>query len=213
MPPIKILIADDHQIVLEGFNSLLEKEDDIEVVGCASNGREALQIAKKHEIDVAVLDIEMPVLNGIETTKKLKQLNSDIKILILSMYNNSEFIKKLIAFGASGYILKNKGHEELVTAIHKIHAGDEFFGEEVTKTLLSGFKTPSPSDMVYSVKLSKRETDVLQLIGKGFSSPQISQELNIAKSTIETHRRNLIEKLGASSTKDLIRYALKNGYA
>jgi two-component system, NarL family, nitrate/nitrite response regulator NarL len=209
---INVIIADDHQIVLDGLKSLLEREKDICSVGEALNGIELLTLLEKKQADVAVIDIDMPRMNGIEATKEIKKLYPEVKVLILSMYNDNEYIRQLIETGASGYILKNKGKEELVNAIRKIATGGEYYGDAVVKTLIADIKKPrkSPSDV--SITLTKRETEVLELIAEGNSTPLIADKLFIAHCTVETHRRNLIDKLSVANTKELIRYAIENGY-
>ncbi|HNW50516.1 MAG TPA: response regulator transcription factor [Prolixibacteraceae bacterium] len=209
---IKVVLADDHQIVLDGLKSLLEREKEICPVGEALNGVELLKLLKEKQADVAVVDIDMPLMNGIETTKEIKRLYPEMKVLILSMYNDHEYIRRLIEAGASGYILKNKGKEELVSAIHKIADGGQYLGDAILKVLIDEMQKPVKTLNDKKVPLTKRETDVLKLIVEGNTTPQISDALCIAHSTVETHRRNLIDKLGVANTKELIKQAIKNGY-
>jgi two-component system, NarL family, nitrate/nitrite response regulator NarL len=209
---INVILADDHQIVLDGLKSLLEREKDICSVGEALNGIELLAQLEKKQADVAVVDIDMPLMNGIETTKEIKMLHPQIKVLILSMYNDNEYIKRLIEVGASGYILKNKGKEELVNAIRKIAAGGRYLGDDIVKTLMKEMQKQQNKINDNTIPLTKRETEVLKLIAEGNSTPQIAHKLCIAHSTVETHRRNLIDKLGVANSKELIRYAIEKGY-
>ncbi|MEO1052675.1 MAG: response regulator transcription factor [Bacteroidota bacterium] len=210
---IKVLLADDHQIVLDGLSLLLDQEDDIEKVDEVQDGELALKVLQVKKVDVAVLDIEMPFMDGIETTKAIRETHPDVKILILTMYNDESFISQLIQAGASGYILKNRGKEELVEAIRKVAGGGEYFGEAVTNTLIASIKKPKKKLSDDIVQLTKREKEVLKLIAEGLSTPQISERLFIAHSTVETHRRNLIDKTGVPNSKALIRYAYQNGLA
>lgn len=211
MKKVKVVIADDHQIVIDGLKSLLDKEDSIEVVGEALNGKDVLAIIEKAEVDLVVLDIEMPLLSGIEVTKIIKEKYPTIKVLILSMYNTEKFVRSVIEIGADGYILKNKGKEELVLAIKYIADGEEYFGREVEKTFRTSQR--KKDDELKNVKLTKREIEVLKLIATGKTTPKISEQLYIAHSTVETHRRNLIEKTGVDGgSKGLVRYAFENGY-
>ncbi|MBW1295415.1 response regulator transcription factor [Aquimarina litoralis] len=211
MKKIKVIIADDHQIVIDGLKSLLVKEEHIEIVGEALNGNEVLDIVSKQEVDIAILDIEMPLLSGIEATKIIKKDFPNVKVLILSMYNTEKFVHSVIEIGADGYILKNKGKEELALAIKYIADGDEFFGREVEKTFRLSQK--KKNDELKNIKLTKREIDVLKLIATGDTTPIISDKLCIAHSTVETHRRNLIEKTGVKGgSKGLVKYAFENGY-
>jgi len=206
---IKIVIADDHEIVLEGLSSLIKPKDGIEITAKASNGREVLDVLQKKEVDLAVLDIEMPEMDGVETTKIIQEKYPHVKILILTMYNEIGFIRRIIEAGAQGYILKNKGKEELVHAIHAIHQGEEYYGNEVSKTLISSMKT---KEVVNEIKLTKREIEVLKLIAAGDTTPIISKKLYIAHSTVETHRRNLMEKTGAKNIARLVKFAFEHGY-
>lgn len=210
---IKIVLADDHQIVLDGLKMLLHEEYNIELVGEAINGKEVINILETRPVDIAVLDVEMPVMNGIEASEIIKERFPNTKILILTMYNDQAFIRKLIEIGASGYILKNKGKEELVEAIKDIAEGKTFFGREVTNTLISGIQTVIKHKPEKEIPLTKREIDVVKLIADGKSTPQIAEELFIAHSTVETHRRNLIDKTGVPNSKALIKWAIKMGYS
>ncbi|MFY0602165.1 MAG: response regulator transcription factor [Cyclobacteriaceae bacterium] len=208
---IKVLVADDHHIVMDGICSLLDRAEGIEVVAKAENGKRVLNILISTTVDIAILDIEMPEMNGIETARKIRELYPNVKTLILSMYNTEEFIRALIEVEVSGYILKNRGVEELVEAINYIASGGEYFGKAVTKTLISSMKKPQ-KEIKDKVEITKRESEVLKLIAEGFSSPQIGDKLFIASSTVDTHRRNLIDKTGVRNSKELIRYAIQNGY-
>ena len=204
---LKILIADDHQIVIEGLKSLLIGQKHIQVMGEASNGKEAIEILKKYEVDIAVLDISMPEMDGVEATKIIKKEYPDVKILILTMHDGSEFIHELVEIGANGYILKNRGKEEFVAAIETIAKGEEYIKGIVLKTLIKAVRKPKPN----AVQFTKREKDVLRLIVDEHTTSEISAKLNIANSTVETHRRNLIEKTGVKSSLGLVRYAMENG--
>ncbi|MDW3194942.1 MAG: response regulator transcription factor [Cytophagales bacterium] len=208
---IKLLLADDHQIVLDGLSSLLSKERDMKIIDEVPDGELVLKVLATKQVDIVILDIEMPELDGIETTKAIKETYKTVKVLILSMYNDEEFIKQIIQIGASGYILKNRGKEELVDAIRKIAEGGQFFGEAVTNVLIEGLRKPKNLQEKEEVILTRREKEVLGLISHGLTTPQIAEKLFIAHSTVETHRRNLIDKTNSSNTKALIRYAYKNG--
>jgi DNA-binding NarL/FixJ family response regulator len=210
---IKVLLADDHQIVLDGLKVLLQEESHIDLVGEANTGKQALQIMETKPVDIAVLDVEMPEMDGIDTSIAIQNQFPNTKILILTMYNDQAFIRKLIEIGASGYILKNKGKEELVEAINDISEGKTYFGREVTNTLISGIQTIVKNKPEKDVPLTKREVDVIKLIADGKSTPQIADELFIAHSTVETHRRNLIDKTGVPNSKLLMKWAIKHGYS
>ena len=206
---IRILLVDDHKLILDGLKSLLKVEKGLEIVATATNGIEALESLRETEIDVVVLDIDMPIMNGLETAKRIREQYPKIKVLILTMHNDIKYIKAIIAAGAHGYILKNRGKEELVSAIKVIVSGEEYYGEAVTRSIIKGMKE---DDKKKEAKLTKREIDVLKLIADGKTTPQITKELFIASSTVETHRRNLLEKTGVTNSKGLVRYAIEKGY-
>ncbi len=205
---LKIIIADDHQIVIDGLKSLLVQQPHIKVVGEAANGKEALKLIENTEVDIAVLDISMPEMNGVEAAKIIKKQYPEIKILILTMHDGSEFIHELIEIGANGYILKNRGTEEFVEALEVIANGEEYIKGQVLNTLLKAVRKPKSK----TVQFTRREKDVLRLIVDEHTTSEISAKLNIANSTVETHRRNLIEKTGVKSSLGLVRYAIENGY-
>lgn len=206
---INVLIADDHKIVLDGLSSIISSHEQMSVVCEATNGRQVLDMLATKEVDVAVLDIEMPELNGVELTKIMVDKYPQIRILILTMYNEIGFIRRVIEAGAHGYVLKEHGKYELIEAILKIHSGEEYFGVDVANTLISSMKSTTING---EIKLTKREIEVLKLIANGKTTPIISNELFIAHTTVETHRRNLIEKTGVSNSKGLVKFAIENGY-
>ena len=209
---INVLIVDDHQIVIDGIRSLLKSSSHIHIVGEALHGKEALEILDKKIVDVIILDIEMPVMNGIEVTKIIKEKYTDTKVLILTMYDTPEFVQQAIEIDADGYILKNRGAEELECALQALANGEDYFGKDANKALRSGVRRKKNRDK-NEIQLTKRETEVLKLIADGKTTPQISDLLCIAPSTVETHRRNLIEKTQVeNSSKGLIKFAIENKY-
>lgn len=208
---IKVLLADDHQIVLDGLRLMLDKEANINVVGMVNNGAEVLNFLRSNSVDIAIVDLKMPKMNGIEVIEHIVKEYPNIYTLVLSMHNEQAFIKKLIEVGVNGYILKNKGQEELVEAINDIAEGKPYFGKEVTQKLIEQIKSDAQKKVDDHPPLTRREKEVLKLIADGHTTPQISELLFIAHSTVETHRRNLIDKLGVdNSTKGLIKWALQN---
>jgi two-component system nitrate/nitrite response regulator NarL len=209
---IKVLLADDHEIITDGLKSILKNEDNIEVVATVSNGRDAVNYIEKNQVDIAVLDINMPIMTGIEATKLIKENAYETKVLILSMYDTMEFIDELIEAGCQGYILKNKGQEELVKAIHRVYSGKPYFGERVQERMLEQRMNSKIKSKQEKVDLTRRELQVLQLIAQEFTTPEISEKLFIEESTVNTHRRNLISKLGVKSSLGLVSYAWKNGF-
>ena len=205
---IKVLIADDHQMFIDGLRSLLEDASDICVVGGVRNGLEVLECCEQHDVDIVIMDINMPEMDGIQATRELLKKHRSVKILGLSMYNDREYIADILRAGASGYILKNTGKESLLNAIYSLQAGSNYLGDEVSKTLLNGFmKSPSVSQMIE--KLSGREKEVLECIATGSTTHEIAEQLFISKNTVETHRKNLLYKLKARNTAELVNNAYK----
>lgn len=208
---IKILLADDQKMFLDGVVSFLELEKDIEIKGIAQNGNEVLQFLEKDaDVDVIILDVEMPEKDGIETARAIKQdlRFKNMKVLILTMYSRKDFILKLIESGANGYILKNKSKEELVNAIHNVYIGRPHFGLEVMSEVTNYEK----SELEKKVELTDREKEVLCLIAEGKTTKEIAKKLFISEPTVNTHRRNLLRKLDFPNDKYLVRYAIKQGF-
>lgn len=206
--PIRIIIADDHKMFIEGLQSLLKKQTHIKVIGEASNGEEALQLLSEHTnaVDIAVLDIDMPKKNGFEVLKEMQNLKMITKTLILTMHDEGTIIKELMDAGANGYILKNRGKEEFVEALETIMSGSEYLKGDVLGNYIAANKMPEPK----TVHLTKRELQVLKLLSEDHTSGEIAIKLNIAVSTVDTYRRNLIEKTGVRSSLGLIKYAFDN---
>ncbi len=204
----KILIADDHQMFIDGLRSLLEGSENISVVGEARNGQQVLEVCDDREVHIVIMDINMPVMDGIQATRELLKKNPSIKILALSMYNDKEYISDILKAGALGYILKNTGKEKLLTAIDTIQSGGNYLGEEVSKTLINSFiRNPRLEQIIE--KLSGREKEVLDCIASGLTTPEIAEQLFISKNTVETHRKNLLYKLKARNTAELVNNAYK----
>ena len=207
---IKIIIADDHQIFVEGICSILNSQENIKVIGTAATGQEVKNlVAKKSDIDIAVLDIEIPEGNGIETAKFLSLNYPNIKVIILTMFDNIGYIRKVLQAGAKGYLLKGNSKAKLIEAIQAVFNGNEYMGEEINKALIAGMRH---KNMTGDIKLTRREKEVLPLIADGLTTPQISKILFIEPTTVDTHRRNLISKTGSKNTKGLVRFALEKGY-
>jgi DNA-binding NarL/FixJ family response regulator len=206
---IKIIIADDHNIVVEGLVSLINKEDSIQVVGVSNNGKDVIPILKNRQVDVAVLDINMPKMDGVELTNFIRSNFPEVKILILTMHKEIRFIKRVLEVGAHGYILKNKGKEELILAIKTVFEKGEYIGDDIKSILVASLRS---SNIQGEIKLTQKEKEVLKMIANGLSTPEISQKMSRAKSTINSHRQNLIEKTGVKNSKELIIFARENGY-
>ncbi|MBE4584463.1 DNA-binding response regulator [Vibrio navarrensis] len=206
--PIRIVIVDDHQVVLDGFIARLEIEPEIEVVGMASNGLEALDAVRRHKPDVVLMDISMPIMNGIEATRLIKEEFPESKVLMLTMQDNREYIMKVMQEGAVGYMLKEISAEKMVQAIKTVNQGSTYFCESVTQTLFTQEIVPAAQR---ANPLSRREEAVLKLVAQGHSSKKIATLLDISYRTVETHRHNIKHKLDLHSTAELAKYAFEQG--
>lgn len=208
---IKIAIADDHKIFLEGLSSLIARKKDIQCVGLATNAAELIQLTEKHEIDIAILDISMPDIDGIELSKILKKRYPKIKTLILSSYRERKRIQLAIEAGVSGYVLKENGQEELEKAILRIHEGREFFSEPVMQVVLDILRNGDDENTnTYRNMLTERETEVLKGIVDGLTTPDIAKKLFISESTVSTHRKNIHSKFNVNTMNQLIRFVREN---
>jgi len=213
MEKIKVLLVDDHKIVRDGLKLLLQDEVDIEVIGEAENGKHALEKLAEITPDLLIIDINMPVMNGIECTREVIKSYPSIEILALTMLNEQEHIKNMIAAGAKGYILKNSGKDELVAAIKTVIAGQNYFSDEVKNIIMMNMvKKKSPGNKILGerIPLTNREKDVLEYIVKEFTNQEIAEKLFISVRTVDAHRRNLLEKTGARNTAGLVMYAIEN---
>lgn len=211
MNRIKVLLVDDHQIIIDGMKSLLKDSGEIVVAGEATNGREALRILDLLELDVVLMDIDMPVLNGIDTLKEIRKQGLAVKVIILSMHNEAGMIKSLISIGANGYLLKSSSQEEVINAIIKVANGNSYFSPEVTLSLLNKTQNSSQDSSQQNELLTDRETEIVQLIAEGFSNKEIGNKLFISHRTVDTHRTNIMKKLNVSNIAGLISYAIRNG--
>jgi DNA-binding NarL/FixJ family response regulator len=209
---ITVLLADDHTIVRSGIASLLALHDDIEVIGEAENGREAVELTLQKEPDVVLMDIGMPVLNGLEATRQIKKQSPQTKVLVLSGYDNDEYILQVVHSGANGYLLKNTYLEDLCTAIRSVKSGQAFFSPSVSKVIVDGYLNRDIDDSKKPLRiLTPREREILQLVAEGNLHAQIAARLNISVRTVDTHRNNIMKKLDIHDTAGLVNYAIKNG--
>jgi len=214
MKKIQVVIADDHKIIRVGLRGLLEREKDIEVTGEAGNGNELIDLLKKVQPDVILMDIDMGATSGIDATREVKKLFPAIHVLGLTMHEEQNYIVDMLEAGASGYLLKNAGREELLAAIHTVNKGDSYFSQKVSATLLQAItkqkETPT-ADIRNDVPLSDREIEVLKMIAEEHSNGEIAEKLFISVRTVDTHRRNLLEKLNVKNTAGLVKYAIEKG--
>jgi two-component system response regulator NreC len=207
---IKILLADDHTIVRQGLKLILSAQADLEVVGEAANGNEAVEAAQKLHPDIVLMDVAMPELNGIEATRRMVTANPRIKILVLSMHKEAVYVREILRAGARGYILKDAIDTELLSAVRSVAKGDGYISPAVSGALLNDYRkdVTSPVDL-----LSGREREVLQQIAEGKTNKEIATRLNLSVYTIDSHRGKIMEKLNLHSTGELVRFAIKHGLA
>lgn len=209
---IRILIADDHQIVRQGLKSLIEREPDMEVVGEAEDGQEIVDLTKKLVPHVVLMDVKMPDLNGIEATRQIMSELPDVKIIALSMYPDQRFVINMLKSGARGYLLKDCAFEELAQAIRIVMANKTYLCPMVTEVVVKNYldSTPSPTQSAFAI-LTAREREVMKLLVEGRRTGQIAEVLGISVKTVDTHRQQIIHKLGIRSLADLTKYAIREG--
>jgi two-component system response regulator NreC len=205
----RLLICDDHPLVREGIKATLGREPTIEIVGEASNGREAVAETERVRPDMVLMDMAMPELNGLEATLQIKEFDKDIKVLIMTMYADEEVVMRCLAAGASGYILKDAPLPQLIYAIGMVRKGHEYLDPGVTRHVNEYLQQSTPQQSSYD-RLSPREREVLKLVSEGLSVKEIATRLNIGVKTADTHKYNLMSKLDIHNVAGLIRYAIQN---
>ena len=219
MKKTRIIIADDHSVVRSGLRLLLQSSPDFTVVAEAEDGEEAVALVDRHKPDVVVMDISMPKLNGIEATGIMKQSNPELKIIILTVHEDEEYVYQMLRAGASGYVLKSAGKKEIFAAIESALSGERFFSPGISKLIIEGFikrdkeqlQAQEQLQMHSKQQLTKREIEVLQYIAQGFTNRKIAEALFLSIRTINTHRTNLMQKLDIHDTARLVRYAIETG--
>jgi DNA-binding NarL/FixJ family response regulator len=205
--PVKILLADDHAVVRQGLRAILEREG-FEAVGEASDGREAIRLCEKYRPDVAVLDVTMPLLNGIDAAREIRKTNPATKLVLLTMHTEEHLVLESLRAGVKGYVLKTKAADELVQAIRAVCKGEMYLTQSLSRTLVQAFLA---KETLPDTSLSDRERQVLQLVAEGRTSKEIASILNISVKTTESHRSNIMDKLNIHDTAGLVRYAIRNG--
>lgn len=209
---ITVLLADDHQIMRQGLRSLLEKEPDLEIVGEAENGREAVRMAEELEPEVVIMDIGMPDLNGVEATRQIKGQQPKVRVIALSMHADRRYVTGMLGAGASGYVLKSGAFEEVVAAVRDVLANRLYTSPKITDVVMEDYlrKLTQPEPARQS-PITPREREVLQLLAEGNSTKEIAAQLFVSANTVDTHRRRIMEKLDLHSVAELTKYALREG--
>ena len=205
---IKVLLADDHAVVRQGFRLILASQPDLEIVGEAGNGREAVELAEQLQPDVVVMDVAMPELNGIEATRRLSKLAPRTRVLALSMHRDSVYVREILRAGARGYLLKDAVDHDLLAAVRAVASGHGYLSPEVSDAVLSDYRrhVTNPLDL-----LSSREREVLQMIAEGKTNKEIASTLNLSVYTVDAHRGRIMEKLNLHSMGELVRFAIRSG--
>ena len=213
MKKIGVLLVDDHTVVRQGLKALLKSEEDIEVIGEAENGRQAVMAARKTPPDVVVMDVAMPLLNGLEATRQILKLVPTAKVLVLTSYGDDECVEQLMQAGAAGYLIKQTAANDLLKAIREVQRGNAFFSPSIAKRLRDQCREvfTKGHPVKKAGELTSREAEVLQLIAEGFSNKQIAGELNISIKTVEKHRQQVMNKLNIHDVAGLTRYAISKG--
>lgn len=208
MNKIKLLIADDHTILRDGIVSLLQSEEAFTIAGTAANGYEVLDLITKKEFEVCLLDINMPGLDGMETAKLIREKKPAIKIIMLTTYNDPEIISELVQIGVSGYLLKNSDKQELVEAVNKVMKGRHYFSAEVENIILRGLTDKKSAEVI---TLTERELQIVRLLAKEYTNDKIAKELTISYRTVESHRKNIMQKTKSHNLAGLLKYAYGKG--
>ena len=208
MKRTRILLADDHAVVRQGFKMILDAQADMETVGEAANGREAVELAEQLRPDVVVMDVSMPELNGIEATRRLASSAPRARVVALSMHKDSVYVREILRAGARGYLLKDSGAADLVAAIHAVASGESYLSPAVSNAVLDDYRrhVTDPIDL-----LTSREREDLQLLAEGKTNKEIAGVLNLSAYTVEAHRGRIMEKLNLHSTGELVRFAIRKG--
>ena len=205
---IRILLADDHAVVRQGFKAILGAQTDMEIVGEAGNGREAVELAEKLRPDIAVMDVAMPELNGIEATRRIGEVAPRTRVLALSMHKDSVYVREILRAGARGYLLKDQIDSDLLAAVRAVARGEGYLSPAVSDAVLNDYRkhVSNPIDM-----LTSREREVLQMIAEGKTNKEIATVLSLSVYTVDAHRGHIMEKLNLHSVNELVRFAVRNG--
>lgn len=212
MADIRVLVVDDHAILRDGIRSLLERQEDIRVVGEAANGREAIERVQELAPDLVLMDVAMPEMDGLEATRQIKTRFPQVRVLILTQHDDHEYVEPMLRAGASGYVLKRSGGREVVTAIRQVFEHGAYLEPSITRQVIEGLTQPEPKTPASTVDLTGRETQVLHYLISGKSNKEIAHILGISPKTVSVHRSSLMVKLGVRSSVELLRYAARAGW-
>jgi DNA-binding NarL/FixJ family response regulator len=201
----RILLVDDHAILLDGVKNLLDKEEGLVVAGLAENAEKALDFISKNEVDVVVTDFNMPGMDGLSLVNTIKRIRPAVKTIVLSMHDETHLVKEILRTGVNGYVLKKDTHKELLKAIHEVQAGRVYLSSDINKILITNLQNPDEGRL-----LTDREREIVKLIAKEYSNKDIAEELFISERTVETHRKNIFKKTGTNSLVGLIKFAYAN---
>jgi DNA-binding NarL/FixJ family response regulator len=210
MPEIRVLVCDDHAILRDGIRTLLERQEDIRVVGEASNGREALARVSVLNPDIVLMDVAMPEMDGIQATRLIKQQSPAVKVLILTQHDDREYVGSLLQAGASGYVLKRSGGHEVIMALRQVYEQGVYLAPSITRRVLEDYAQKDAADRDSAPALTERERDVLQLVIEGKSNKEIAHQLSISPKTVSVHRSNIMSKLGLHNSVEMLRYVTQH---
>jgi DNA-binding NarL/FixJ family response regulator len=202
---VRLLLVDDHAILLDGVKNLLDKEDGLSVVGLATDAEKALEFLKKNEVDIVITDFHMPGMDGLSLVHTIKRLKPQIRIIVLSMHDESHLVKEILRAGINGYVLKKDTHKELLQAIREVHGGKVYLSNDINKLLITNLQNPDEGKL-----LTDREREIVKLISQEYSNKDIAEALFISERTVETHRKNIFKKTGTNSLVGLIKFAYAN---
>lgn len=215
MKKIRVLIADDHSLIRSGIASLLERDGEFQIVGEAKDGNEAVELTEKLAPDVALIDLSMPRMNGVEATRIIRERFPQTRVLVLTMHENDEYIYQIFKSGAGGYVLKNSSRDELCDAIRAVAKGEKFFSTRVSEIMMESLmkrgEHQSQPMNAEDIPLTKREKEILVLVAQGMTNQQIAEKLFISPRTVDTHRTNIMQKLDLHDVASLVHYAIKVG--